>query len=383
MTKTALSSDKKINKRAFIVNRKTLKPIFQHLLFWVLYMFYEEMVVYFAGLPVDVFSTSIAFLINAAIFYSIWASYKFFDNRINNKTQLLSATFAAALAIMVISTYLKVSATVIITHSSFRVANNPMRFVTIFMRSIYFAVMGFAYGFAKEVILKEREAAQHKLEKAQMLEHQQRLEKQALQAELNVIKSQINPHFVFNTLGFLYAETYKKLPDVGQAIITLSNIMRYALSKNEDGYSTLESELNYIRDFIKIHETRSRAFFMKIDIRSSPVYYKVVSLVLVTLIENMFKHGIFNQNTKEAVLNISVENHELHFYSLNYKNNNSVTREQSNGIGLNYIRERLTEEYGAEGYELLINETHNSYECKLTMPLKHPEVTALNEVPAL
>jgi len=238
------------------------------------------------------------------------------------------------------------------------------------MRTIYFGGMGAAFGFARELIQREREVAQHGIEKAQMLEQQQKLEKQALQAELNVIKSQINPHFVFNTLGFLYAETYKKLPEVGQSIITLSNIMRYALTKNEDGYSNLESELAYIKDFIKIHESRSKAFFMKIDIESNIIPYKVVSLVLITLIENMFKHGIFNQNTKEATLNIAVEDGKLHFYSLNYKNNNSVNKVQSNGIGLNYIRERLTDEYGREGYELLVNETHNSYECKLTMPLK-------------
>ena len=241
------------------------------------------------------------------------------------------------------------------------------------MRTIYFGGMGAAFGFARELIQREREVAQHSIEKAQILEQQQKLEKKALQAELNVIKSQINPHFVFNTLGFLYAETYKKLPEVGQSIITLSNIMRYALTKNEDGFSSLESELAYIKDFIKIHEDRSKAFFMKISIESGVIPYKVVSLVLITLIENMFKHGIFNQSTKEAVLSITVEDGKLHFYSLNYKNNNSVNKIQSNGIGLNYIRERLTDEYGRDGYELLVDETHNSYECKLTMPLKYHE----------
>jgi two-component system LytT family sensor kinase len=149
--------------------------------------------------------------------------------------------------------------------------------------------------------------------------------------------------------------------------------MRYALTKNEDGYSSLESELNYIKDFIKIHETRSRAFFLNLSIENGIMPYKVVSLVLITLIENMFKHDIFNQNTKQAVLNISIEDEKLYFYSLNYKNNNSAAKVQSNRIGLSYIRERLTEEYGMGGYELLINETHNTYGCKLTMPLKYHE----------
>ena len=357
----------------FIVNKKNLKAIFQHLLFWITYVLYEEVVVYFAGVEVEFLNTIVAFMVNAGVFYGIWNFYKFLNKKTNNKLLLVTATLVVSAAIIVVSAYLKAFSLIIFQHSSLKVYGTPARILTFVMRSIYFAVMGVAYGFAKEVILKEREAAQHRLEKAQMLEERQKLEKKALQAELNVIKSQINPHFVFNTLGFLYAETYKKLPEVGQSIITLSNIMRYALTKNEDGFSSLESELAYIKDFIKIHEDRSKAFFMKISIESGVIPYKVVSLVLITLIENMFKHGIFNQSTKEAVLSITVEDGMLHFYSLNYKNNNSVNKVQSNGIGLNYIRERLTDEYGRDGYELLVDETHNSYECKLTMPLKYHE----------
>jgi LytS/YehU family sensor histidine kinase len=358
---------------SFTQKRKTLKAIFQHLLFWIVYIIYEEVIVYFAGMGVEFFNTFFAFMVNAFVFYSIWNSYKFFERNIKKKIVIALATAIAVIGIILISAYLKAFIITILGQGTFKTIASPMRILQFVMRSVYFGTMGVAYGFAKEVLLKEREAAQLKLEKLQMLEEQQKLEKQALQAELNLIKSQINPHFVFNTLGFLYAETYKKLPEVGQSIITLSNIMRYALTKNEDGYSNLDSELNYIKDFIKIHESRSGAFFMKISIESGIIPYKVVSLILITLIENMFKHGIFNQNTKEAALNITVEEGKLHFYSLNYKNNNSVNKVQSNGIGLNYIRERLTDEYGREGYELLINETHNNYECKLTMPLKYHE----------
>jgi two-component system LytT family sensor kinase len=358
----------------FEAPKKKLKPVFQHLLFWFCYTMYEVLIGYFGGLGIRPLTTLLSFIVNAGTFYATSYSYAFVKKRLKNIAWAVVSMIGISTVIIFITVLLKIVNDAIIDHTALGVNETKTHITALIMRAIYFLVMGLGYAIFRELVQKEREVVEHELEKLALLERQQSLEKKALQAELNVIKSQINPHFVFNTLGFLYAETYKKLPDVGQAIITLSNIMRYALTKNEDGYSTLESELNYIRDFIKIHETRSRAFFMKIDIRSSPIYYKVVSLILVTLIENMFKHGIFNQNTKEAVLNISVENEELHFYSLNYKNNNSVTREQSNGIGLNYIRERLTEEYGPEGYKLSIDETHNSYECKLTMPLRHPEI---------
>jgi sensor histidine kinase YesM len=347
-------------------NNTRLKTIGWHLLFWLIYILYEEVLVLYARQPAEPLGTLYSFLINALVFYNFWRCIRYLTKKIKNIFILIPAILIAASVIIATTVFLKILGDAVILNVSFKVHATPFRRMSLIVRTIYFGGMGAAYGIAKELIQKEREAAY-------LVEQQQILEKKALQAELNVIKSQINPHFVFNTLGFLYAETYKKLPEVGQSIITLSNIMRYALTKNEDGYSNLDSELNYIKDFIKIHESRSRAFFMKVSIESGTIPYKIVSLVLITLIENMFKHGIFNQNTKEAALNITVEDGKLHFYSLNYKNNNSVNKVQSNGIGLNYIRERLTDEYGREGYELLINETHNNYECKLTMPLKYHE----------
>lgn len=332
-------------------------------------MLYEDLVGYLGGLGIHFVNSTFAFMVNAVVFYSIWGCHQLFSKKITNKALSITTTVIASVIIMVASVYAKVLLAMLILHWPFSTAGSGERIVSLSMRALYFGIMGVAYGFFKQVILKEREAAQHRLEKVEMQQRQEKLEKQALQAELNVIKSQINPHFVFNTLGFLYSETYKKLPEVGDAIITLSNIMRHALTKNEDGFSTLESELGYIKDFIKIHAARSPAFFMKINIETVTAPYKIVSLILITLIENMFKHGIFNQSTKEATLNITVNDGILHFYSLNYKGGNSMTKVESNGIGLSYIRERLTEEYGQD-FELSINETHNNYECKLTMPLK-------------
>ena len=336
-----------------------LRIVFQHLLFWIVYILYEIAIGYFGGLGITPLGTLLAFIVNTSVFYAISYGYSQSRKRIKNAVLLLLVMLCEVVVIIGISMILKIFVDMILDKIKFGDDINKERITTLIMRSIYFIIMGLAYAVFREVGKKEQRVII--------------LEKKALQAELNVIKSQINPHFVFNTLAFLYAETYKKLPEVGQSIITLSNIMRHALTKNEDGYSSLESELAYIKDFIKIHESRSKAFFMNISIESGTVPYKVVSLVLITLIENMFKHGIFNQNTKEAALRIAVDDGKLHFYSLNYKNNNSVNKVQSNGIGLNYIRERLTDEYGQEGYELLIDETHNSYECKLTMPLKYHE----------
>jgi sensor histidine kinase YesM len=351
------------------VNRKKLKTVARHILFWVIYTIYENVATLISGVYTGLLASILPFIINAVDFYIFWGSYQFLERKISNKTLRIMAMTVATFALIIASAYSKGLMAMVMHYKWFPTMDSTERWVAMGSRAIYFGTMGVAYGFFKRTITKEREAAQLRLEKVKILQQQEKLEKQALQAELNVIKSQINPHFVFNTLGFLYSETYKKLPEVGDAIITLSNIMRHALTKNEDGFSTLESELGYIKDFIKIHASRSPAFFMKINIETVTAQYKVVSLILITLIENMFKHGIFNQSTKEAILNITINDGILHFYSLNYKGGNMMNKVESNGIGLSYIKERLTEEYG-EDFELAVNETHNSYECKLTMPLK-------------
>jgi sensor histidine kinase YesM len=350
----------------FSANKARVKTIGWHLLFWLIYILYEEALVLYAKQPAEPFGTLYSFLINAVVFYNFWRCIRYLTKKIKNIFVLILAILIAATVIIAVTVFFKILGDAIILNVSFKAHATPFRRMSLIVRTIYFGGMGACYGFAKELIQKEREAAH-------MVEQQQILEKKALKAELNVIKSQINPHFIFNTLGFLYAETYKKLPEVSQTIIALSNIMRYAITNNKDGYSSLQSELDCITDFIKIHENRSKAFFMKTTIEGEAAPYKVASLVLMTLIENMFKHGTFNQNAKEAILNITIENRKLHFYSLNYKNNIVINKAQSNGIGLNFIRERLTDEYGPEGYELLINETDNTYECKLIMPLKYPE----------
>lgn len=344
-----------------------LKTILLHLIFWTTYAFYESLVAHFAGLAFKLDTILISFSINAMVFYGTWNSYKYIKANFSHAATIFLLTLGFTCLSVITSTALKICIDAFINHQQIVFYATKIRIASLVMRSFYFAVMGLTYGFARQAIQKEKEAAIHHLERMEMIEKQQIAEKKSLTTNLNLIKSQINPHFVFNTLGLLHSETYKILPDVGKSIILLSNIMRYALTKNVDGYSTLESEINYIKDFIKIHEARNKSFYLKTAFTDNVVSYQVISMILITLVENVFKHGILNQYEKEAVLRIHLIDGKLHYYSLNYKN--TLRKIESNGIGLNYVRERLMEEYNQQ-FELLINETADTYECKLVMPLK-------------
>jgi len=199
----------------FSANKARVKTIGWHLLFWLIYIVYEEVLVLYAKQPAEPFNTLYSFLINAMVFYNFCLCIRYLTKKIKNIFVLILAILIAASAIIAITAFFKILGDAIILNVSFKVHAPPFRLMALIVQTIYFGGMGAAYSFAKALIQKKREAA--------------------------------------------------------------------------------------------------------------------------------------------------------------HKNSIIINKAQSNGIGLNFIRERLTDEYGREGYELLINETDNTYECKLIMPLKYPE----------
>ncbi|QNN41520.1 sensor histidine kinase [Pedobacter roseus] len=343
-----------------------------HILLWMAYILYEILISYFAGLDLRPIYTLLSFVINAAVFYGAWLGFTFIKQRVTSITlRIISVVFGTVL-ILVVSSALKILIETAAYHKDIALYLTRYQITALIMRSLYFYVIGIGFSFAHLAAKRDREVYQYNLEKLELIQEQDRLKRNAIQAELNLVKSQINPHFVFNTLGFLHAKTYKALPDVAKSILMLSNVMRHALTGSEDGYSTLESELSYIHDFIKIHDERNESLNIQYDLEKNTGNSKVISLILITLVENIFKHGVIKDPLKEAILKIGVKANDLHFYSFNYKNNNKKVH--SNKIGIQYVKQRLNEVFPGN-HNLSITETEETYECKLTFPLKRYETT--------
>ncbi|ATL45742.1 hypothetical protein COR50_00410 [Chitinophaga caeni] len=199
---------------------------------------------------------------------------------------------------------------------------------------------------------------------------QKELEQQKLDAELSAIKYQINPHFLFNSLNFIYSKTVPLSDEVSQAVLLLSDIMRYALGKEEDeqGLVDLEKELEHLKNVIEINQMRfnNRLSILYEENIDRP-HTKIMPLILITLVENAFKHGDLLDQENPLTIKINVDYQHLHFYICNKKK--AGTKELSTGIGLQNVKKRLQLMY-EKSHEFHVKEDDTFYITELTIRFK-------------
>jgi len=171
------------------------------------------------------------------------------------------------------------------------------------------------------------------------------MERQQLQSELNFLKSQINPHFFFNTLNNLYALTLKKSNNAPEMVLRLSEMMRYMLYECNEPKVPLEKEINYLKNYIELEKLRqSENFEIKMNIQGNPNGHKIAPLLFIPFVENSFKHGMSNQIHEGYVnidLNIENKNLQLHIENSLAKLPTKISNKKSGGIGLINIKRRL------------------------------------------
>jgi len=196
------------------------------------------------------------------------------------------------------------------------------------------------------------------------------LEKEKMQADFLFLKAQINPHFLHNTLNFLYSRSLPYSTELSEGILTLSEIMRYSLDKTEDadGKVLLSKEIQHVHHVLKIQQLRfGNTLQVVFTIRGDPANHRILPFVLITLAENAFKHGDLKCSDipVRLELDISTEGH-LHFFCSNKKK--TGPKELSTGIGLENTRKRLELAYG-ENYSLYIKDQRELFTVDLIITL--------------
>jgi len=226
--------------------------------------------------------------------------------------------------------------------------------------------LGFLFGicFLIAYITSLREGQkQRKILEAQKLQ----LEIEKSQANLNFLKAQINPHFLHNTLNFLYAKSLPYSPELSEGILTLSDIMRYALSEGnaKDGIAPLKDEIEHVRNVIKINQLRfGNNLNVNFEVTGVVGDVKIISFVLITLVENAFKHGDLKSPEHPIVIRLDVEGRKLKFSARNKKK--TGPKELSTGVGLANIKKRLELAYG-NGFHFDIKDEQEFYTTELTI----------------
>ncbi|MBD1395922.1 histidine kinase [Pontibacter sp. JH31] len=191
------------------------------------------------------------------------------------------------------------------------------------------------------------------------------LENQKLMAELNFLKSQVNPHFLFNTLNNIYSLAYKQSPETPDAIMKLSLLMRYMLYESNDTLVSLEKEVDHIRNFIDLQKLRLREqTSIRLNVDGELAGKQIAPMLLMTLVENAFKHGLVSRNEVGITLNLLVQDDGLQFTTVN--NTSSHKKREFGGIGLQNLKQRLTLLY-PNRHELHFEEKADTFYASLKL----------------
>lgn len=196
------------------------------------------------------------------------------------------------------------------------------------------------------------------------------LEKEKLASDLQLLKSQISPHFFFNTLNNIYALTEPGCPEAGNAILKLSKMMRYVLYESAQGNATLEQEIAFMNHYIDLMRLRlSEKVSIKVDFRPLAGDIPIPPMIFISFIENAFKHGISYREPSFVETGLVTNPQELIFTCRNSNfGRNEAQKGVHSGIGLENINKRLALLYPGR-HQLTISETPEVFDIRLTIQL--------------
>ncbi len=191
-----------------------------------------------------------------------------------------------------------------------------------------------------------------------------------IETELNFLKTQINPHFLFNTLNSIYALALKKSDEAPDLILKLSEIMRYMLYDCNEDTVPLDQEISYLKNYLDLEKfrkgTNNEIIF---SVEGDPEGKSVVPLLFITFVENAFKHGVNNVEKGFVRIHFRILEDQLEFdieNSVSPQIHLSRLQSGSGGIGLENARRRLELLYPGQN-ALKITKNLDSFRVKLTI----------------
>lgn len=199
--------------------------------------------------------------------------------------------------------------------------------------------------------------------------HEQKVKREKVEAELQMLKTQINPHFLFNTLNSIYVLAMKKSEQTANTVMKLSDILDYILYRANTPKITISNEIQIIENYIeleKIRFTERVNLNFTSNIRSKEL--QIPPMLIIPFVENAFKHGV-TKSMEKSWINIYIEETDkmLDIVVANSKSQNP-TKRKAGGIGLMNVRKRLDLLY-SDGYKLDITDKNNHFGVFLSVPI--------------
>lgn len=196
----------------------------------------------------------------------------------------------------------------------------------------------------------------------------EQLEKQAVEAELYYLKSQINPHFLFNTLNNIHTLVYKQAPAAPEAVVQLASLMRYMIYESNAPLVPLSREMDYLQDYMSLQQLKyKKSPVVDLQIIGDTDSCHITPLLFIHLLENAYKHSPARLEPGDIKVRM-----EIMGDTLNFKVQNPVGRKQGRtleepgGIGLPNVRKRLALIY-PDNHSLEIRSSQDTFVINLTI----------------
>jgi len=194
-------------------------------------------------------------------------------------------------------------------------------------------------------------------------------QKEKLEAELDALKNQINPHFLFNSLNSIYSLVLKKSDLAPEALIKLADAMRYIIYESNDEKVSLQKEIDFIRNYLELQKLRmSSKDTLEFRIQGKIKNQKIAPLLMIPIIENCFKYGIKGETESSYVaIEIKIAKNQLNLLTTNNLGKvDNVERNKRPGTGLNNLKKRLNLIY-AHSHHLKIEEMKDKFIVDLSI----------------
>jgi hypothetical protein len=190
-----------------------------------------------------------------------------------------------------------------------------------------------------------------------------------METELAFLKAQINPHFLFNSLNSIYSLALSKSDKAPDAVLKLSEMMRYVTDESKNEFVPLDKEVNYLNNYIELQTMRMPASTkLEYKISITEAHKQIAPLILIHFIENAFKHGLSTEVNSTIQIDIICTDDELSLYTANPKLNSPKYNQGEDSIGLQNTVNRLEFMYPNK-HKLTIDDTPTHYFVTLKMNL--------------
>lgn len=195
-------------------------------------------------------------------------------------------------------------------------------------------------------------------------------ESEKLSAQIASLKSQINPHFLFNTLNSIYATVIDNSPKTADMIDKLSEMMRYTMRDIQNDFVLLEDELNYISNFIELQKIRlDRSVKLEYNSLENIPALRIAPMLLIPFIENVFKHGVNSEQKSRIRIDITMNKTEFQLRVVNSKVTVQQDVSERSGLGIENTKHRLNLIYPSK-HLLVINDEEKEFIVSLYINLQ-------------